>query len=176
MKTLLLLAATVADPDEAWLFYQQALIKWQVIRSCSPKGHDDRIKEPMSELEESMEEVKGVLVAELADLYDVPGDDFEAEEDEIINAALERQAEQFREAKLDAEALLQACERVGGVASLVAMFDKPTEENKPPTVLAQYRSERLDEPHGGSEKKDDGGDARKEKSEGGHRNSVRLSD
>nr|OQO25754.1 hypothetical protein B0A51_08666 [Rachicladosporium sp. CCFEE 5018] len=274
MKTLLLLAATVADPDEAWLFYQQALIKWQVIRSCSPKGHDDRIDEPMSELEESMEEVKGVLVAELADLYDVPGDDFEAEEDEIINAALERQAEQFREAKLDAEALLQAdkkalgktreeilefdaskkaaknnncaeprkddsidkplsgiddllaklkrvdklvhapepaldvsdfhsknghhpvltrakserkmtargarntapVKRVGDVASLVAMFDKPTEENKPPTVLPQYRSERLDEPHGGSEKKDDGGNARKEQSEGGHRNSVRLSD
>ncbi|KAK6438218.1 hypothetical protein LTR95_005579 [Oleoguttula sp. CCFEE 5521] len=128
IKTLILLGATVADPDEAWLFYRQALTKWQVVRSCSPKGHDDRIDEPMSELEESMEEVKGVLVAELADLYDVPGDDFEALEDEIINAALERQAEQLREATLDAEAVLQADERaLGKTRKEILEFDASKE-------------------------------------------------
>ncbi|KAK6438219.1 hypothetical protein LTR95_005580 [Oleoguttula sp. CCFEE 5521] len=44
------------------------------------------------------------------------------------------------------------------------MFDRLTEENKPPAVLSQYRTESLDEPDGGSDKKDDDGNVKEEKS------------
>lgn len=88
MKTLLLLATTVGDLDEAGACWEQAELLWRIERRWHVVGDDEVIDECMEEVRDMIDELRTTLQEEAARDADADEDEDENEDEE---AAIEEE-------------------------------------------------------------------------------------